>query len=106
MCALCQESFCDRDRTENIGVHGNANQNGQEHAKGVIAAEDGLNPAFRNPVVNNCTNANAYQDIREHFLKCADNLIFRKDYTISFCEGRRIYIYATGVSDKLLNIRL
>ena len=41
-----------------------------------IGTQHSLDPAFWNPVVNDRANANAYQNIREHFLECRNALFF------------------------------
>ena len=39
---------------------GDAHQGGQDHAKGVVAAQDAGHQVGRNPVVDHCTDAHAH----------------------------------------------
>ena len=42
--ALGEQGLRHRDRTENVRIHRDAHQHGQDNAEGIAAAQNGLNP--------------------------------------------------------------
>lgn len=96
----------DRHKTEflGIGIHGNANQRRQNHAKGIIASQDSLHPAFRDPVVNDRADFDTDQNIGKHFFEGGYDLILGIGQALSLCQRGRVNIHRTGIPNKLFHI--
>ena len=103
--ALGKEGFRHGDGSEDVGVHGHAHHHRQNHPQGIPAAQDGLNPALGNPVVDHRADAHADQDIGEHLFEGIPNLIFGIDQPVPYRQVRRFHVHAAlGPADEFLHM--
>ena len=61
--------LCHRDGPENIRVHGDAHQYGQNYAKGISASQGSLDPRLGDPVVDHGSDPHAARIYGNTFLK-------------------------------------
>ena len=94
-----------RNRAENVCVHGYADKRGEYHTERIIVTENGFHPAFGNPVMDHRADSHADKDIREHFLKGGCNLISGIEQPILYGKIWRLYIHlAVVIADKISNL--
>ena len=89
---LGKQCFRNGDGSENVGVHRNTNHRCQNYPDRIAAPQHRYHLAFRNPVVNDRSNAYADENVWKYLLEGFCHLILCIGEAFLLCQRRRVNI--------------
>src|SRR5699024_1411958 len=70
----------------------------------IIAAKNGFHPALWYPVVDQRTNADTHQNVREYLLEGIQHLFLRINQSFPYRQIRRLNVHTASRKNKALNV--